>query len=243
MVTFDPRSKVSQRMPHLGFDLDLCSQTNCYCGSFQPKLPQALQRECYWEALVLIVSSGRTHTHLWNELWVCVYVAQTKREESARCKIKLIVSHGHHLALSPNFWPRSDITKLWHFYFRMNHKCREVLSKKINGKFSIQCTFSHHHVIIESTENKDFRAFCLQIQKFFIGLLFGIAVIPATHSMTALRWLEGPLSIRFSSICLMMENSSSQSRTWMSEKGLSDTHTKDHYTQWKNWHVSDRVGE
>lgn len=33
LVTFDPGSEVSHHMPHLGFDLHLCSQFKCCCGS------------------------------------------------------------------------------------------------------------------------------------------------------------------------------------------------------------------
>lgn len=44
-----------------------------------------------------------------------------------------------------------------------------------------------------------------------------------------------------------MENSNSpfdsEPRPRMTEEGLSDAHTKDPYTQWKNWHMSDRVRE
>lgn len=109
------------------------------------------------------------------------------------------------------------------------------------------CSMQH---ILSSCHHGLRAKYSFQTQCSLMGLLRGIAVIPATQSMTALRWPRGPLSIRFSCdvpLCLMENSSSppafdSQPRPRMSEKGLPDTRTKGPlHTQWKNWHVSDRA--
>lgn len=70
------------------------------------------------------------------------------------------------------------------------------------------CSMQH---ILSSCHHGLRAKYSFQTQCSLMGLLRGIAVIPATQSMTALRWPRGPLSIRFSCdvpLCLM-ENSSS----------------------------------